>query len=132
MKVATAPVESDYKQFRMYRIGKAYQLLITPQVCYLEKLLNDRFDFTQRRIYIEDGKDKAPKYIFIKPELKPKYLYKNSEAKPMYTYTNGETGVIKDDFIVFVPVSLVFDANEMGGLLRQYKLAGTKFTIQPY
>ena len=115
-----------------FRKAKLYQLLITPQVCYLEKMLNDRFDFTNRGIFIDDAKDKAPLYIFRRDELKPKYIYRRIENKPVYIYTRGESGTIKDDFIVFVPIQLRVNRPEMISLIKQYKLAGTKFKIQTF
>lgn len=36
------------------------------------------------------------------------------------------------DFIVKVPAALVFDANEMKAIINYYKLAGKRYTIQPY
>jgi len=105
---------------------------VTPQVCFLEKLLNDRYDYTNRGIYIIDGKDFAPLYIYRRDELKPVYISKRAENKPKYIYTRGESGVIKDDFIVMVPMPVVFDMAEMASLIRVYKLAGTKFKIQRF
>jgi hypothetical protein len=126
------PLQQLYTAFWKYRRATIYHLRITPQVCFLEKLLNDRYDFTQRRIYIDDGMDKNPLHIFIYEELKPKFVFKNNEAKPKYIYTSGESGLFKDDFVVNVPAGLVYDENEMSSLLKVYKLAGSKFKIQVY
>lgn len=126
------PVVWIYQSFKLFRSAKLYQLMITPQKCYLERLLNDRYDFTLRRIYIDDGIDKLPFYIFKDAELKPKYIYLNSEATPKYIYTSGESGSMADDFIIFVPLGLVFEEPEMISLVKAYKLAGTKFKIQRF
>lgn len=120
------PVILLYQDFLKYRKAKLYQLMITPQKCYLERLLNDRYDFTQRRIYIDDGLDKPPIYIYQNAELKPLYLGSK------IIYTRGESGDLKDDFIVFVPLDLVFENAEMTSLVKVYKLAGTKFKIQRF
>lgn len=115
-----------YLLFKQNRKGNLYRLHITPQVCYLEQLLNDRYDFTQRRIYITDGLDKPPVYVYQNSELKPVYL------GTVIIYTGGESGDLKDDFIIYVPVDLVFENAEMRSLVNIYKLAGTKFKIQRY
>ena len=128
--IIVAPVVVLYQLLLTYRTAKLYQLKITPQKCYLELLLNNRYDFTLRRIYIDDGVDKPPFYIFQHAELKPKYLRRSSEHAPIRIYTSGESGAIADDFIVFVPMSLVFEEPEMTSLVKVYKLAGTKFKIQ--
>ena len=116
----------------MYRTAKLYHLLITPQKCYLEKLLNDRYDFTLRRIYIDDGIDKTPPYLYQHAELKPKYIRQASEATPVWFYTSGESGSYRDDFIIYAPLALTFADLEMSSLVKVYKLAGTKFKIQRF
>jgi hypothetical protein len=127
------PIALIHRDFLKYRKAKLYQLMITPQKCYLERLLNDRYDFTQRRIYIDDGIDHPPTFIYRSTELKPLYIYRSSENKPKkYIYTRGESGDLKDDFIVFVPLDISFESAEMISLIKQFKLAGTKFKIQRF
>src|SRR5438128_2620012 len=94
------PVVTLYQSFLKYRTQKLYEIMITPQVCYVERLLNDKYDFVQRRIRIVDALDHAPTYFFRRDELKPVYLHKRSENSPVYLYTRGESGDIKDDFII--------------------------------
>jgi hypothetical protein len=130
LHVVTSGVVSLYLDFLRYRKAKLYQLMITPQVCYLQRMLNDRFDFTQRRILIVDGIDKPPFYIYQHAELKPKYLRRTSEAKPQWIYTAGESGILTDDFVVKVPAGIIFQMAEMRSLVKAYKLAGTRFKIQ--
>lgn len=124
------PVTVLYQSFLRYRSQKLYALGITPQVCYLEKLLNDRYDYTLRRIRIDDALDKPPTYIFREDELKPLPVYTDAEALPVYIYTNGESGDIKDDFIILVPKDILFDDVEMLTLVKGYRLASMKPKIQ--
>lgn len=114
------PVVTLYLAFKRYRDAKIYQLTITPQVCYLERLLNDRYDNSLRRIYIEDSVDKLPLYIYVAAELKPVYLGSK------IIYTNAETGLAPNDFIIHVPIALQFNFEEpeMLSLVKNYKLAG--------
>lgn len=121
-----------YQALLLYRTAKIYELLITPQVCYLKRLLNDRYDFAQRRIYITDGSDKPPTYIYQNAELKPLNIYNESEDHSHYIYTNGESGDHKDDFIIWVPIDISFENAEMTSLVKRFKLAGTKFKIQQF
>lgn len=130
--VMVKPVADLYNSFLLYRTARLYQLMITPQKCWLERLLNDRYDNTLRRIYIEDGIDKPPFYIFQRAESKPKFIRQRSEAAPQWIYTSGESGNLVDDFIVFVPMALVFEEPEMVSLVKVYKLAGVKFKIQRF
>ena len=124
------PVVTIYQGFIRYRKQKLYELTITPQVCYLERLLNDKYDFILRRIRIDDTLDKHPIYLFQEDELKPVFIYQQSENKPVYLFTDGEAGDLLDDFVIFVPSSIKFSDNEMLQLVKSYRLAAMKPKIQ--
>lgn len=126
----TGPVVYLYQDFLRFRKQKLYELMITPQVCYLEALLNDRYDFTARGIYIVDAIEYPPLYLALDSELDPVYLATDAEADPVYLPTDGESGSLTDDFIIMVPASVVFNEQEMRSLVNVYKLAGMKFKIQ--
>ena len=132
VKLLVTPFVFIYQDVLRFRTARLYELMITPQKCWLERLLNDRYDFTARGIYIDDGFDKTPPYIFQNAELKPKYIRQMSEAQPVWIYTGGESGNYLDDFIIYVPMAVVFEEPEMISLVKVYKLAGTKFKIQRF
>ncbi len=125
-------VDYLYILFSTNRRNNNYHLSITPQVCYLEKALNDRFDYFDRRIYISDGKFYEKKYIYTRNEALPKYLYQRTENKPLYINTRREVGADNYDFIVNVPQGLRYDTNEMTVFIQQYKLASKIFTINEF
>jgi len=134
--VLVGPVVTLYNQLVTFRNFLQYKLSITPQVCYLEKMLNNQYDNALRRIYIRDGSLFDGIFIFqeAEPEL-PIYLYTEAEAtKPKtFLYTEGETnGSGSYDFIVFYPAGLSFEMSEMVSLISQYKLASKIFSIQPF
>jgi len=116
--------------FVKYRKAKLYQVMITSQVCYLERLLNDRFDFTERRIKIGDAEWHLPLFLFQEDELKPQFIFQESEAKPVHLFNDAEAGAVKGDFVVLVPVSVSFSEPEMRSLIDFYKLFGTTYSIQ--
>jgi hypothetical protein len=132
--VIVGPIVYVYNQLILFRDLIKYKLTITPQVVYLEKMLNDRYDGTLRRIYIVDGKQYDPQYIYTKAELKPLPLYTKGEvAKPkIYLYTKGEGNIVTFDFVVMVPIALTYNSNEMLSLITNYKLASKLFTIQTF
>src|SRR5205085_605358 len=80
-----------HAQFLKYRDAKNYQLIISPQVCYLERMLNDRFDSSLRRIKIDDAVWHLPWFLYQEDELKPQALFLESENKPKALYTEGES-----------------------------------------
>ncbi|WP_343744211.1 hypothetical protein [Chitinophaga sp.] len=124
------PVNYLYQQFRRNRDANLYRLKITPQVVYLERLLNDRYDISQRRIKISDGMIYEPVFLYQEIEQKPVYLWQESENKPLYLYTEEEVGSNPVSFYVFTPRNLYFDENEMSALINNYKLAGKTYKIQ--
>lgn len=128
--VLITPIARLHQDFLRFRKAKLYFLGITPQVCYLEKMLNDSFDFTQRRIRINDAIWYPPTYLYQEAELKALYLYQEVEDKPLILYTEGEAGVYQDDFVVLVPFGLIYNVEEMKANIDTFKLASTKYTIQ--
>ena len=135
LQILSGPFVFVYNQLNAFRTLLIYKITITPQVCYLEKLLNDQFDNNLRRIYIEDGNIYEGTFIFQEAEETPVFLYQEGEAgKPLkFIYTEGESsGEGSFDFVVYVPGALSFDFNEMSSLIRQFKLASKLFAIQTF
>lgn len=124
-----SPVIGLYNAFMAFRNLMLYRLTITPQVCFLEKMLNDRYDPIERRIWIDDAKVYDYIYVFLKVEDKPVYFYKKSENKPVYMYTRAETNIFGADFTINIPLAVVYNMNELIALVNSYKLASKKFKI---
>lgn len=119
-----------FQNLMRWRRQLLYELKITGQVCYLELMLNDRFDSTQRRIYITNPVIYNPTYVYQEAELRPVEVRQESEGQPVYLFAEGEVGNTAVDFIVWVPFSIVFDINEMSSLLNKFKMAGKRYKIQ--
>ena len=129
LNVLVGPFITLYHSFGRFRAQKLYDLAITPQVCYLEKLLNDRYDLALRRIVIVDSVMRPSFYLYNDAELKPQYLYTDGEGLPVYVYTDGETQTLFDDFLIEVPAGIVFGTAEMKSLVKAFCLPGKKFKI---
>lgn len=139
--VLTSPLISIYLLFVALRRSTKYKLNHNGQVCYLRKVLNDRFDPQLRRIVIDDVERFLPVYIFTKSEDNPVYIYEDSgDAKPKYLYPDFQ---INDsslaDFLVKIPAD-VWNSQKTeteSGLrfyrieqvLNEYKLASKQFKI---
>lgn len=133
LKIAASPFVFVYQIFLNYRKAKLYDLMITPQVCYLEIMLNDKYDFTQRRIYIEDGVEQPALYLYQDAEDKDIYLFTDAENDPKLLYTDGEIeGISSDDFIIKVPVDIIFNQLEMRSAVQRKRLPGMRFKIQTF
>lgn len=117
-------------RFMNFKLDVEYDLTITPQVCYLERMLNDKFDYSQRRIRIVDGVSYDPVLLSLSEEAKPVLLTANSqEGAAVLLPLQSEVAQFSSDFVVTVPENVVFDEKRMSALMHKYKLAAKVFTI---
>jgi len=123
------PIVVIYNLLIVFRNFVLYNLTITPQVVYLQKMLNDKYDDDERRIYIEDGISYLPLFLYTRGEENPVFIYRRSEANPKYVFTRGEVGQSTNDFVVYVPNEVEFNEQEMRTLLTSFKLASKSFKI---
>jgi hypothetical protein len=130
IKAFTHPFIILHNDFISYSNRVNYHLQITPQVCYLEKALNDKYDLVHRRIFITDAPEYLPIILFRKSENKKLLIKRKTEGNPQVLYTKPETALFGVDFIVNIPVGIVFDANELKAFLQVYKLATKTFKIK--
>lgn len=121
VRAMISPITALYALFMRNREANLYHLSITPQVFSIEKALNDRFDISQRRIYLSKGLYYDESYLFKENEALDEYLYLDSEHKDSYLYTGDETGAGSVDFFVNVPADLLFDENEMSAYIGVYR-----------
>lgn len=112
----------SWSQFRAYNL---YKVEHNGQVCKFRKALNDRFDQTERRIYITDGNKFKREYLYTTAENRPKYL---GVIYLHQTDDYADTGV---DFIVHVPAAIVSGQFfELVALIEFYKLGGKRYKIE--
>lgn len=106
LKVLILPFRNQLTRLRNQRTRNIYVLEHDARVGRLEKVLNDRFDFLERRIRIGPGN-----------RIQSLYLYKQSEAQqtflPKYVYTQKEISERNTDFIVLIPVALNIKGQEL-------------------
>lgn len=124
------PVKDLYSDFLGYRDFTNYWLNINPQVCFMQKALNDRWDIADRRIRIVDAIEYNASPLFLKAENKPSRLFTKAEGIPKVLYTKAETAAFTVDFIVKVPADVVFDMSEMRAFVEAMKLASKTFQIK--
>ena len=124
LRVLHFPLIKVVDDFNFNRNQNLYNLAHNGQVCYLRKVLNDRFDIAQRRIKIIDGNQYKREYIYTDGEKKPRFLgtiYLHDDAD------YSDTGV---DFVVLIPAGLNYNDYEMIALIDFYKLASKRYKIQ--
>ena len=129
LQVLFSPVKWLYDQFMQFREANIYHINITPQVCYMDKALNDRFDKEQRRIYISPGIIYDETFIFLDDEQLDEYIYQDNENKDLYIFTRFEVGPESADFIVNVPNELQPYETDLRAITETYKLASKIYNI---
>lgn len=112
-----SPVIALHNLFLAFRTRQLENLTITGQVCRLRTGLNDRFDPSLRRIYIEDQEELAPLFIFLESENRPVYL-------PVFLTGSAV------EFIVWVPYDLMGQETAIRQFLNAYKLVTKRYRIQ--
>jgi hypothetical protein len=129
LRAFVSGVQHVHALFINFKLSTEYTLTITPQVCYLEKMLNDRFDFLERRIYITDAISVLPLWLALKVEDKPLWLALRSEQKPLWLPMRSELSFFSGDFTIVVPADVVYDYDEFAARVNMYKLASKQWNI---
>lgn len=140
MAALLAPLQVINGYFASHVETIRYDLKFNGQVMYLEHLLNDTFDDSLRRVYIDDpaGQQIFTPYLFNKIEMQPPlHLYNVADAKPLLdniVLRNTPELVVTTDFVVHVPAA-VFNPTiqtQMSDLIDRYRIAGKRYTFQTF
>ncbi len=115
-----------YSTFLKNRIANLYFLEINGQVVKLEKMLNDKYDFVARRIYISDGIYTHLYYLYMNAEDRPLFI---NDTIPNYIYLLPEQGYGSASFIINIMAVIEFNEDELRGLVDTYKLVSKKYSI---
>jgi len=116
--------------FLLNRDANLYKLAHNGQVFSLLKLLNEKFDRSEKRIKIEDGLTRDRIYAFVTNESKPLKLIIQAESDAIEIHNPEDYADSGTDFIVWVPNNL-FSQEEikMKAELDFYKLSAKRYRI---
>jgi hypothetical protein len=124
------PVQRLHLNFMAFRVSTLYYLGITPQVCYLEKLINDKCDAAARRLFITDVQAVPALYLWPDAAARDVNFTADVYVWPDARYANG--GV---DFTVHIPFAIINTAAEityLKSLLNAHKLPGLHYNLVKY
>jgi hypothetical protein len=124
---ANKPLRDTYSIFETYRTSVIYKLENNGQVVYLQKVLNDAFDKTQRRIRVIDFVLYGRDYLYDAGNV-PEVRYTTSTTVN-YLY-GADTGL---DFTVQVPAALLTVPAQIARVkakVNEYKMDGKNFYLQ--
>ncbi len=132
MRAVVAPLEVLTSQLVGLVDRSRYHLNLTGQVIYLEHYLNDLFDPSQRRIYIDDAGPILPDFLYTRAEAQPLYIYTMAENQPVTLYSRPDfLGAF--DFIVFAPGGLLTPETltRLRAAVDHFKPASRRYDVQP-
>lgn len=125
VKALVSPLSKLHYTWLQFRNDNLYKVAHNGQVCKFRKALNDRFDQTERRIYIGDGQRYEREYLYTIGENRPRYF------GVMYLHKKEDYADTGIDFIVYVPTSIISSQYfELVALIEFYKLGGKRYKIE--
>jgi hypothetical protein len=125
------PVATLNQEFITWVAAKRIELTYNGQTIHLERMLNDLYDNTLRRIKIEHSMD-TREFDYLISEGQPQdFDYLISEAAPARydKYQNERVVVFIDGFRVRFPNALANKESQIIGRVLRYKTAGIKYEI---
>lgn len=111
-----------------YRSAVELRLQYNSQVCYLRAHLNDVYDNSLRRIYIENEPAVPFTVVFRRPEELPLMISKRTEANPEMV-NRRDIILYNNSFNVFVPTALANSEALIIESVNKYRLATKTFKI---
>lgn len=130
-----APTIALHQRLLTYRASVKHQLRYNSQVVYLEAALNDGVDTVARRIFLSEGNNGVPLWLYTPAEEEPRFLGFRGAGTGLsaWVFTRSETVAARFDFIVWVPITLTYDLIYLKGLIDSLRLP-TKgnYTIMNY
>lgn len=100
------PIVKMRIDFLAFRNESLYKVNHNSQICYLQAVLNDKFDNVLRRIVIRNAVLKEPIWFYEPEENKPVLFYEPSDNKPVYFREESEFIGDGADFLVLVPIDI--------------------------
>lgn len=134
------PFNSLQVRFKQYRDEVYYALTHKPQTCHLQAVLNDEFDFEQRRITVSDIKDKPQVLTVYKRSemsalLVPVRGWEYEEWSEglhfMLVTRRGYGGAQGVDFSVNINFAMsVHERTRLEAITDKYKIASKRYLIK--
>ncbi|MEI6899926.1 MAG: hypothetical protein WCL00_08610 [Bacteroidota bacterium] len=98
---------------------------MTPQILFLEHLLNTRYGRNPWDILIDDGYALGPWLFSIDETASPQFYTNQADS---YVWSDQDSTVV--DFVVEVPGVLEDEVPVIGATVQKYKLPGKHFVVQ--
>lgn len=124
VKVSLSYLYMLSESLKIYRYFLHRDITTTPQVIYIERLLNTRFG--RNDIFISEGYELGPWIWNILPPVGEFDFYLDQHDS--YVFNSNDAVTIS--FIVNIPSILYIYAKNIAAIVQKYKLPGKSFIIQ--
>jgi hypothetical protein len=133
LKAALTPLQTANGEMVTFVNAIWTKLSYTGQHLALRELLNDTYDDTLRRIFIDENDvtfDSIDLYKQPETDPSPLSIYLQSEVNPapFSIYKQGE-GTGGDNFTINIPAAITFDEDTLRSLVDFYVIAGKNYNI---
>lgn len=135
LKVILSPVDYIVSKFQAHKNNISYKLAHNSQICYLEKLLNDSFDNTERRIYITDAESVDMLIAYEYQDVQKRIIACEDSSEfanyEVIAYQSQIIGNNLNKFIINVPneSQIISREAELRALTNRFRFAGKLFYI---
>lgn len=111
------PLDAQHREFMKYQ--SSIDVQVYSQVCYMQGLLNDRFDYYDRRIIVRNIEIDYQSNLIRDKRYSDRKTYPAKEYNPPYLFMRkGFIGADKHDFEIVLPKGFELSINEMNVLQR--------------
>ena len=127
------PLENIKSDFGAYR--DLVDTSVNSQICYMRGMLNDHFDFFQRRIIVRTAYVSWDSFLLWQDQYdKPTMIFNEDSPQtflPSLLNRDGQLGSDNVSFEVVLPVGFILsddERNRMNALVNNHKLASKTFS----
>lgn len=128
------PLEDLNEDFGAYR--NSIDTSVNSQICYMRGMINDYFDYYERRIIVRTAPLNKDYYLLWQDQYnKPNMIYNEEYPETYQPYllnSDWQIGTNNPDFEIVFPVGYELsknDINQLTTLVNNHKLASKKFSI---
>lgn len=132
LSVLLSPLKQGYNKFKEWETKSNYDIKYQSGCpAHLEKVINDLFDNTDKRIYIGPGKIPTKRYLRLRLADDPWYVRQISANAPSYIYTRAAYLNGAYNFTVNVPAALsTIDTVYLTAVVNRYKRDSKTYIIK--
>lgn len=127
------PLERMNEDFEAYR--NSLDTSVNSQICYMRALLNNHFDYYERRIIVRNAPLDRDYYLLWDEQYdKPNMLWDEGDEnyQPYMLNSDWQIGSDNADFEIVFPEGYVLsenDKNQLAALVNNHKLASKTYRI---